>query len=49
MDNHYYLLIETLEGNLSPGMRQLNGVYTQGFNRRHARVGHTDDACRETE
>lgn len=40
MDNHYHLLIETSEGNLSPGMRQLNGVYTQRFNRRHARAGH---------
>lgn len=33
-------LIETIEGNLSQGMRQLNGVYTQTFNRRHGRVGH---------
>ncbi|MCZ6874850.1 MAG: transposase [bacterium] len=40
MGNHYHLLIETPEGNLSTGMRQLNGVYTQGFNRRHACVGH---------
>ena len=40
MDNHYHLLIETLEGNLSLGMRQLNGVYTQRFNRKHDRVGH---------
>jgi len=40
MDNHYHLLIETPEGNLSQGMRQLNGVYTQAFNRRHGRVGH---------
>ncbi|MBC8163722.1 MAG: transposase, partial [Roseiflexaceae bacterium] len=40
MNNHYHVLIETPEGNLSPGMRQLNGVYTQRFNRRHARVGH---------
>lgn len=40
MDNHYHLLIETPEGNLSRGMRQLNGVYTQRYNRRHARVGH---------
>jgi len=30
MDNHYHLIIETLDGNLSKGMRQLNGVYTQG-------------------
>jgi hypothetical protein len=40
MDNHYHLLIETPEENLSIGMRQLNGVYTQAFNRRHGRVGH---------
>lgn len=40
MDNHYHLLIETPEGNLSKGMRQLNGLYTQGFNRAHKRVGH---------
>jgi REP element-mobilizing transposase RayT len=40
MDNHYHLLIETPEPNLSAGMRQLNGVYTQHHNRRHARVGH---------
>ena len=40
MDNHYHLLIETPEGNVSLGMRQLNGVYTQRFNRRHGRVGH---------
>lgn len=40
MGNHYHLLIETLDGNLSAGMRQLNGVYTQRFNRRHNRIGH---------
>jgi len=40
MDNHYHLLIETPEGNLSAGMRQLNGVYTQSFNRAHGRDGH---------
>ena len=40
MGNHYHLLIETPDGNLSVGMRQLNGVYTQSFNRRHRRVGH---------
>lgn len=40
MDNHYHLLIETIEPNLSLGMRHLNGVYTQNFNRRHDRVGH---------
>jgi len=40
MDNHYHLLIETPDSNLSAGMRQLNGIYTQRFNRRHGRVGH---------
>lgn len=40
MDNHYHLLIQTPDGNLSKGMRQLNGVTTQTSNRRHRRVGH---------
>ena len=40
MNNHYHLVIETPDGNLSKGMRQLNGVYTQAFNKRHRRVGH---------
>jgi REP element-mobilizing transposase RayT len=40
MDNHYHLMIETPKANLSQGMRQLNGVYTQRFNRVHGRVGH---------
>ncbi len=40
MSNHYHILIETPEANLAQGMRQLNGVYTQRFNRAHDRVGH---------
>jgi putative transposase len=40
MGNHYHLLIETPDANLSKGMRQLNGVYTQIFNRANNRVGH---------
>jgi len=40
MDNHYHLLVETPVSNLSLGMRQLNGVYTQRFNRQQNRVGH---------
>ncbi|MCK5121593.1 MAG: transposase [Methylococcales bacterium] len=40
MTNHYHILIETPEANLSKGMRQLNGVYSQKFNRAHKRVGH---------
>lgn len=40
MTNHYHLVIETPEANLSKGMRQLNGIYTQRYNRRHHCVGH---------
>ena len=40
MDNHYHLLVQTPDANLSAGMRQLNGVYTQFANRTHGRVGH---------
>jgi REP element-mobilizing transposase RayT len=40
MGNHYHLLVETPDGNLAKGMRQLNGVYTQRFNQLHNRVGH---------
>lgn len=40
MSNHYHLAIETPEGHLAQGMRQLNGVYTQRVNRTHGRVGH---------
>ncbi|TSK06593.1 MAG: addiction module toxin RelE [Geobacter sp.] len=40
MNNHYHLIIETPDANLSHGMRQLNGNYTQSFNKRHGRVGH---------
>lgn len=37
MGNHYHLVLETPDSNLSKGMRQLNGVYTQYSNRRHQR------------
>lgn len=40
MDNHYHLLIETPDGNLFRGMRQLNGVYTQKYNWLHQKTGH---------
>jgi len=40
MDNHYHLVIETPEGNLVSGMRRLNAVYSQMFNRKHGRHGH---------
>ena len=38
--NHYHLLVETPDANLSKGMRQLNGSYTQWSNRHHRRTGH---------
>jgi len=40
MDNHYHLLVETHAATLSRGMREINGQYTQAYNRRHRRVGH---------
>ena len=39
MNNHYHLLIETPEANLSRGMHLLNSVYCRKFNMRHGRVG----------
>jgi len=40
LGNHYHLLVETPQPNLSAGMRQLNGTYAQFFSRRHDRPGH---------
>lgn len=40
MDNHYHLLVETPDANLSMGMRQLNGIYTQKYNHAYRTVGH---------
>jgi REP element-mobilizing transposase RayT/DNA-directed RNA polymerase specialized sigma24 family protein len=40
MDNHYHFVLHTRQANLSLLMRQINGVYTQAFNRRHHKVGH---------
>jgi len=40
MSNHYHLLVETPQPNLSRGMQHLNGVYTQWFNRQYSRFGH---------
>ncbi len=40
MDNHFHLLVETLQANVSVGMKYLNGVYTQYFNWKYKRVGH---------
>jgi len=40
MTNHYHVVLETPDANLSKGMRQLNGVYAQYVNRTHRRAGH---------
>ena len=40
MDNHFHIVVETVDGRLSAGMRQLNGVYTQRHNHTHGHVGH---------
>ena len=40
MGNHYHLVVQTRQANLSQLMRQINGVYTQVFNRRHGQGGH---------
>lgn len=40
MSNHYHLLLETPEGNLSQVMRHINGAYTTYFNVKRKRAGH---------
>jgi len=40
MDNHYHLLMQTPEANLSRAMQWLNASYSMWFNRRHRRAGH---------
>ena len=40
MSNHYHLLLETPEGNLSQIMRHINGAYTTYFNVKRKRAGH---------
>lgn len=40
MTNHFHLVIQTLEPNLSRGMQWLNGAYANWFNRVHHRCGH---------
>lgn len=40
MGNHYHLLIETPQGNITRVMHYLNSVYTGYFNKEHKRLGH---------
>ena len=39
MPNHYHLLVQTPDANISRAMRHVNGVHTQRFNRRHGSDG----------
>ncbi|MGH9456820.1 MAG: transposase [Thermoanaerobaculia bacterium] len=40
MGNHYHLVAEMVEANVSRGMQWLNGQYARYFNRRYGRCGH---------
>jgi putative transposase len=40
LPNHYHLIVETTQRDLSIGMQKLNGRYAQRFNQRYDRVGH---------
>jgi putative transposase len=40
MTNHYHAVVVTPEPNVGIGMKRLNGLYAQGFNRRHGLRGH---------
>jgi REP element-mobilizing transposase RayT len=40
MTNHFHLLVETPEANISAGMRCLNGEHARWFNWRHGHKGH---------
>jgi putative transposase len=39
MSNHYHLLVSTPDANLARAMRHINGLFTQGVNRRHKLEG----------
>lgn len=39
MANHYHMLVQTPDANLSRAMRHINGVYTQRFNSQHGYDG----------
>ena len=39
MENHYHLILELAEPNLSRSMQWLQTSYSMGYNRRHGRVG----------
>ena len=40
MTNHYHLIVETRDANLSKIIHYLNGCYSGYYNRKYQRVGH---------
>jgi putative transposase len=40
MPNHYQLIVQATQPDLSKGMHRLNGRYAQNFNQRYERSGH---------
>ena len=40
LPNHYHLIVEAKQRDLSIGMQRLNGRYAQRFNQRYDRAGH---------
>jgi len=40
MGTHYHLVVEAKQEQMSFAVHRLNGLYAQGFNRRHERRGH---------
>jgi REP element-mobilizing transposase RayT len=44
MANHYHLIVQLTDSNLSRGMQQLNWLHALRFNERHGHVGHLFDS-----
>lgn len=40
MDNHYHIIIQTLDKKLQEVMHQTNDIYSKYFNSKYKRVGH---------
>jgi hypothetical protein len=40
MGNHYHVVLQTLQANLSGVMHRVNTTYCRSFNQRHGRCGH---------
>jgi putative transposase len=40
MPNHYHLVVQTPDADLSAGMQHLNGAYGKAFNEQHGLDGH---------